>query len=102
MNSPKGKTIKSRSNEFRQMDIYIIPVLEIGLENVKGGTEGGGKRKISDSEEESEEEREDDREGPSFDTSPSLWLQQPDVKDVEEESGSIGASQHQMVQYVPV
>lgn len=76
MNSPKGKTIKSRSNEFRQMDIYIIPVLKIGLENVKGGTEGGGKRKISDPEEESKEveEREDDGEGPSFDTSPSLWL----------------------------
>lgn len=89
MNSPKGKTSKSRSNEFRQMGIYIIPVLKICLENVKGG-----KRKISDPEEESEEveEREDDGEGPSSDTSPSLWLQQPDGKDVEEERGSTGAS----------
>ena len=39
MNSPKGKTSKSRSNEFRQMDIYIIPALKICLENVRGGTE---------------------------------------------------------------
>lgn len=65
---------------------------------------GGGKRKISDPEEEREEveEREDDGEDPSSDASPRLWLQQTDVKDVEEESASLGASQHQVVQDVPV
>jgi len=64
----------------------------------------GGKRKISDPEEEREEveEREDDGEDLSSDASPRLWLQQTDVEDVEEESASIGASQHQVVQDVPV
>lgn len=96
MNSSKGKTSKSRSSECRQMAIYVIPALKMCLENVRGGTEGGGKRKSSDPEEEREEveEREDDGEDPLFDASPRLCLQQIDVKDVEEESASIGASQH--------
>lgn len=104
MNSSKGKTSKPRSNEFRQMAVYVILALKICLENVRGGTEGGGKRKSSDPEEEREEveEREDDGEDPLFDASPRLWLQHTDVKNVEEESASIGASQHQMVQDVPV
>lgn len=70
---------------------------------MRGGTEEEEERKSSDPEEEREEveEREDDREDPLFDASPRLWLQQTDVKDVEE-SASIGASQHQMVQDVPV
>ena len=42
MNSSKGKTSKSRSSECRQMAIYVIPALKMCLENVRGGTEGGG------------------------------------------------------------
>lgn len=45
MNSSEGKTNKSRSNECREMDIYIIPILKICLENVKEGTEEGEKDK---------------------------------------------------------
>lgn len=44
-NCPKVKSSKPRSNEFRQMAIYVIPALKICLRMGRGGTEGGVKEK---------------------------------------------------------